>query len=170
MMRLLSLAAIVYVAAVLETALVDVMQVGRVTPDLLALTAVVYLLVAAGPRAFLVAGAVALVGDLIAPGRVGVGMAWMLLVGYAVVRLRAYVKLDHVVRQVPIVGMAVALWAVGVAVTGRLLGDVPLPWSTLFVRAAGVGLYTAGLSLPVLMLTGWIREPFLARQRRLADP
>ena len=168
-MRFLLLTAIVYVAAVLETSAVDVICIGSVTPDLLALTAIVYLLVAAGPRAFLVAGAVALVGDLIAPGHVGVGAAWMLLVGYGVSRLRTRVKLDHLAWQVPMVWAAATPWAVGVAVTCRLLGDIALPWSTLLARAAGVGLYTAAMSLPVLMVTGWIREPLLARQRRLGD-
>ena len=80
-MHLLILIPIVYIAAVAETSLVDVMRIGDVAPDLLALVALVWLVTVAGPRAFLVAGAVALLGDLIAPGRVGVGTAWMLLVG-----------------------------------------------------------------------------------------
>ena len=57
--------------------------------DLLALLAVVWLLTASGTRAFLVAGAIALVGDLIAPGRLGLGFGWMLLVGYGVTQVRA---------------------------------------------------------------------------------
>ncbi len=177
-MHFLILTLIVYLAAVAETSLVDVMRVGDVTPDLLALVAVVWLLTAAGPRAFLVAGAVVLVGDLIAPGRLGVGTAWMLLVGYGVTRLRVRFQgatdgrgfmWQQLVWQVPCVWLAVTVWAAAVGLTGRLLGDVALPWSTLLTRAAGVGVYTAGVALPVLMVIGWIREPLLARQKKLGE-
>jgi hypothetical protein len=186
-MRVVLLSLIVYLAAVAETALVDVIRVGEVSPDLLALVAVVWLLTASGTRAFLVAAAVALVGDLIAPGRLGVGTAWMLLVGYGISRLRAhfqgatngrgfvgatngrgFVGVD-LAWQVPMVAAAVAVWAAGVGLTARLLGDVSLPWSTLLARAAGVGIYTAGVALPLLMVVGWIREPYLARKRKLAE-
>jgi rod shape-determining protein MreD len=166
LVRTLLLAVIVYVAAVVETSLGDVMRVGRVTPDLLALVAVVYVLAARSPRAFLAAGAIALAGDLIAPGRLGVGAAWMLVVGYAVGRLRHHVRLDHFTAQVPVVGLAVACWATGVAATARLLGDLPLAWPAIAVRSAGVGLYTAGVAIPVLMVLGWTRERAVAPQRR----
>ncbi len=177
-MRFVILALVVYLTAVMETSLVDVMRVGHVTPDLLALVAVVWLLTAAGPRAFLVAGAVALAGDLIAPGHIGVGMAWMLLVGYGVTRLRACFQgatngrgfmWQQLAWQVPAVAVAVTIWAAAVGLSGRLLGDVSLPWSTILARTAGVGIYTAGVAVAVLMVVGWIREPQLARRRKLAE-
>jgi len=177
-MRVVLLFLTVYLAAVAETVLVDVIRVGEVTPDLLALVAVVWLLTAGGPRAFLVAGAVALVGDLIAPGRLGVGTAWMLLVGYGVVRLRLCFRAAtngrgftgaQLLWQVPMVAAAVTVWAAAVGLTARLLGDASLPWSTILTRSAGVGIYTAGVALPVLMVIGWIREPLLARRRKRAE-
>ncbi len=168
-MRFLLLSLIVYLAAAMETSWVDAMRIGHVVPDLLALTAVVWLLTAGGPRAFLTAGGIALVADLIAPGRPGVGMGWMLLVGYVVTRLRTRFKLDHLALQVTTVAIAVTVWAMAVAATGRLLGDVLLPWSTIPARAAGVGLYTAGVGLPVLMVVGWIRRPLLGKNSRLAE-
>lgn len=171
-MRILLLTLIVYLAALAETSLVDVMRIGDVTPDLLASVAIVWLLTAGGPRAFLVAGAVALVGDLIAPPRLGVGMGWMLLIGYGVTRLRGRFRGATDGRglmwEVPCVGVAVTVWAAAVGLTGRLLGDVSLPWSTIVIRAFGVGIYTAGVALPVLMVVGWIRQPRLARRRKLA--
>jgi hypothetical protein len=166
----------VYLVAVAETSLVDVMRVGNVTPDLLALVAVVWLLTVAGPRAFLIAGAIALVGDLIAPGRLGVGTAWMLLVGYGITCLRARLQgaTDgrgftgaQLLWQVPMVAAAVTVWAAAVGLSGRLLGDIWLPLSTILTRAAGVGIYTAGAALPVLMVVGWVREPKPARRRTL---
>ncbi len=166
-MHIVILIPIVYLAAVAETALGDVMRVGEATPDLIALVAVVWLLTAAGPRAFLIAGGVALLGDLIAPGRLGVGMAWMLAVGYGVSWLRTRLNSDHLVVQVPIACAALIAWAAGVAITGRLLGDVALPLSTLLTRAAATGLYTAAVAVPALMVVGWIREPLLVRKGRL---
>jgi len=166
-MRTVLLAAIVYLAAVVQTSLADAMRVGSVTPDLLALVAVVYVLAARGPRSFLVAGGIALAGDLIAPGPPGPGAAWMLLVGYAFGRLRHHVRLEHFIAQVPVVGLAVACWAAGVGMTARLLGDLPLAWSAIAARAAGVGLYTAGVALPVLMVLGWSREPLVAPEREV---
>jgi len=146
-----------------------VMRIGNVAPDLLALAAVICLLTARGPRAFLVTGVIVLVGDLIAPGRLGVGMGWMLLIGYAVTRQRPRFDLDHLALQVFLVAAVVTTWAAAVGISGRLLGEVSLPWSTLITRAAGVGLYTAGVALPVLMVLAWIREPYLMRKRRLAE-
>jgi len=168
-MRILLLTLIVYLAAVIETSLVDLMRIGPVAPDLLALVAVIWLLVSDRPRVLLAAGAIALMGDLIAPGRVGLGMAWMLLVGYVVVRLRARFKVEHLFWQLLITWLAVTLWAFGLGLTGRVLGDVALPVGTILARAAGVGLYTAGVSLPVLMILGWVRQPHLARQKRLTE-
>ena len=168
-MHMVLLALLVYVAAVLETSLVDVLRIGDAAPDLLALAAIVWLLTARGPRAFLAAGAIALAGDLLAPGRVGVGMFWMLLVGYAVTRLRARCKFDYLVFQVPTAFVAVTLWAIAVGASARLLGDVALPWWSIVVRGAAVGLYTAAVCLPVLMVVGWIGEPLLAKERKLAE-
>lgn len=168
-MRYLVLLPIVYVAAVFETSLVDLIGVGCVAPDLLAMVAIVWLMIVSAPRAFLVAGGIVLVGDLIAPGRPGVGMGWMLFAGYAITRLRQHVKTDHLAVQVIVLWAAVTLWASAVGFTGRLTGDVVSPWPTLLMHTAGVGIYTAGVSLPVLMVVGWIREPLVTRQARITE-
>ena len=168
-MRLFLLLPIVYVAAVADTSLADRMQVGRVTPDLLALTAVVWVLVAGTPRGFLVAGAIGLLGDLIAPGRIGLGMICFLLAGYVITWLRQRRALEHLVGQVAAVFGAVSLLAAGMAAGRWLLGELPVELPTLLFRSLGVGVYTAGVSLPLLMVIGWIREPLLARRRKLAE-
>jgi rod shape-determining protein MreD len=141
--------------------------VGHVTPDLLALLAVIWLLVTPG-RALLVAGAIGLVVDLISPGRLGIATASFLLVGYGLTRLRTKLDLDHLAWQVPVVWLATTALAVTLALGGRLLGQTPVPLATLFVRALGVGAYTTGVSLPLLMILGWIREPFRRNALQLA--
>jgi hypothetical protein len=173
-MYILLLLPIVYAAAVLDTLLGNVLHIGSVAPDLLAMTAVVWILVAAGPRAFCVAGMIALVGDLIAPGQLGIGTAWMLLIGYGLCRLRGYFVTGNLPLRVLAVWVAVTLWAIGVGLSGYLLsgyllGQVATPVTTVLCRAAGVGVYTAALSLPLLMVIGWIRESRFLRQPRLNE-
>jgi len=167
-MQRLSILPLVYAAAVLQTSLADAISVGHVTPDLMALLAVIWILVTTGRRAFLVAGAIGLVADLISPGHLGVGMASFLLVGYGLARLRTKLAIEHLVGQVFCVGAATTVLVTTQAIGSWLSGDTAVPLATLLVRALGVGLYTAGVSVPLLMLIGWIREPFRARRKKLA--
>ena len=169
-MRYLLLVPIVYVAAVLQTSLAGVLCVGHVGPDLMALAAVVWLFTDSQPRAFLAAGAIGLAGDLIAPGRLGLGMACFLLVGYAVVRLRTRMPVDHLVGRAVIVLVAVSLISLGTGCGGWLLGDPSPGLREIVARSVGVGIYTAGVSLPVLMILGWISEPYRARHKHLLQP
>ena len=158
-MRYVLLVPIIYVVAVLQTSLAGVLRVGHVGPDLLALVAVIWLLTDSEPRAFVAAGGIGLVGDLIAPGRVGLGMACFLLVGYAVGRLRARLPTGHLVGRVAIVGIAVSLASLGIGCGDWLLGEPSPGLREIATRSAGVGMYTAGVSIPLLMILGWIGEP-----------
>ena len=158
-MRILALIPLIYAAAVLETSLADVVRVGRVGPDLLAVLAFVWLLTWPGCNALCIAGIVGLASDLISPGRIGPATACFLLVGYGVTRLRARIAIDHVLWQAAVVWAAVTLSALGLA-TGRwLLGEVLTAPSVLLMRSLGVGVYSAGVSLPLLMVIGWVRQP-----------
>jgi rod shape-determining protein MreD len=168
-MRLVVLIPIVYLAAVFQTSLVEAIRIGRVEPDLLAMTALVWLLVAAGPRGFLAAGLIGLVADLLSPGRLGLGLACYLVVGYALVRLRTRVGLESVSAQLAAVWGGATLLALGQAVGRWLLGEPGQTLPASLAGAIGVGVYTAALSLPVLMVVSWIRQPRLARRRRFRD-
>ncbi len=156
-MHWLLLVPIVYLAAVVQTSLADVIEVGRVAPDLLALVAVMWVVLAGGPRAFLVAGAIGLVEDLLSPGSVGLGMAGFLLVGYGVTRLRRRLPLDHLALGVLTVGGAVSVLVFGLSLGQWLLGEASFTWRILLERALCMGVYTAGASLPAWMIAGWWR-------------
>jgi len=160
---------LIYAAAVADTSLADAFSIGRIAPDFLALAALFWLLVVARPGAFLAAGAAGLVSDLIAPGRIGLGMAGFLLAGYFVARLRARLAPEHFLWHATFTFAAVALISILTALGHRGLGEVSLPLTTLVLRGAGVALYTAAVSVPLFMIVVWIREPFLARQRKLAE-
>ncbi len=147
----------VYLAAVVDTALAEVLRVGSVAPDLVALVAVVWLLLVRSRWAFLAAGIVALLGDLIAPGRVGVGAAWMLLVGFGLSWLIPRVRSRALAVRLPLAAGAMTAWCLGVAATTIALGDAVLPPATQFAQALGAALYTSAVALPVLMVAGWVR-------------
>ena len=167
-MRPTLLLLIVYATAVLETSLADVVRVGHVAPDLLALLAVVCVLSTPGRRAFLVAGAIGLAADLVSPGRLGLGAACFLLVGYTLTRLRTKLPLDLLAGQVLAVGLATSALSAGLATGAWLFGEAAVSLPTLLVRALGVGIYTAGVSLPLWMVLGWTREPRRARRGKPA--
>jgi len=158
-MRIFALIPLVYAAAVLETSLADVVRVGRVGPDLLAVLAFVWLLAWPGSSVFWIAGVVGLASDLISPGRIGPAAACFLLVGYGVAWLRARITIDHVLWHTVVVWAAVSLSAAGLAMGRWLLGEVPAAPSVLLVRSLAVGVYSAGVSLPLLMVLGWMRQP-----------
>jgi rod shape-determining protein MreD len=162
-MRYLLLVPIIYIAAVLQTSLGGLLSVGHVGPDLMALAAIVWLLYDSQPRAFLAAAAIGLVADLIAPGRVGLGMACFLLVGYAVCRLRTKLPAEHLVGRATIILIAVGLISMAIGCVGPLLGQASPGLSQVVARSIGVGVYTAGISIPLLMIAGWISEPYSTR-------
>ncbi len=168
MTRWLLLLPLTYVAAVADTSLADVFCIGAVTPDFLALSAMLWLLMVAKPGEFLTVGAIGLLEDLLSPGRIGLGVAGFLLAGYLVARLRVRLAPEHYAWHVAFTFAAATFVAVLTALGHRLLGETSLPLATLALRACGVGLYTAGISLPLFMIVAWIREPYLARQRKLA--
>ncbi len=147
----------VYLAAVADTALGEVLRVGTVTPDLVALVAVLWVILVPSRWAFLTAGAVALLGDLIAPGRVGVGAAWMLPVGLGLGRVVQHIRSRGLTVRLPLVAAAMTVWCLGVTATASALGDTTLPLASQLGHALGAAVYTSAIAVPVLMVAGWVR-------------
>jgi len=168
-MRYLLLIITVYLAAVIDTTVVDAVRVGHLTPDLLSMVALIWLLTASGPGAFLAAGVIGLLGDLVGPGPAGLGMAGMLLIGYAVMRLRARFLLENLPAQLAVIWIGGTVFTLLLATGHWTSGATCQPRFALLGRALGAGFYTAGVSLPVLMVVGWIGEPYRARHRRRAE-
>lgn len=165
-MQWLLLIPLVYLAAVAQTSLVEVIRIGRIEPDLLAVTAMTWICLADRRWSFQAAGGVGLAADLISPGRIGLGMAAFLLVGYAVCRLRERIATDRLWLQLLVVAAGTLAVCV-VQVLGHWAIGESGPLGESLLRALGVGLYSAAISLPILMIIGWAREPWQARRRRL---
>jgi rod shape-determining protein MreD len=157
-MAILLLVFATYVAAVLQTSLAPVIEVRHVMPDLFALVAVVWLLQAAGPRGFIALAFVGLAYDLTSTAPLGVGLGLYSLVGYLLTCLRGRLDGYHLLVALPIVWLAASLIALGEATAARLVGEATLAWTTLAVRAVSVGVYTAAIALPVLMVIGWLPQ------------
>ena len=163
LLRLALLGLIAYAAAVAETSLAGALEICHVAPSLIALAALTWQLVAPGPYAFLGAGAIALAGDLCAPGRVGAGAAAMLLVAYGVSRLRV----EHYGLQVAVLFAGTTAWAVATGLLRLSVGDSAVGGTLLLREPVLVGAYTAALALPILMVVTWVREPLLRRARQM---
>jgi rod shape-determining protein MreD len=167
-MRYLILALAVYAAAVVQTSLAPALEVRHVMPDLFALAAVLWELTAvrrdadraadASPRGFFAAALVGLAYDLTSSGPLGVGFGLFTGVGWLIASIRAKFDLAHLLMQLSAVFFATAAIAGGEAVIWRLRGETALPWTTLVVRAACVGVYTTAVAVPIVMVLGWLRE------------
>ncbi|HUY90871.1 MAG TPA: rod shape-determining protein MreD [Pirellulales bacterium] len=154
---LLALAA--YLAAALDTALAPAWAIGRATPDLLALTAVLWLLAPGRPRPLWPAAALGLLADLLAPGRLGVGLACFAVAGYTIAGLRPRLAYAAPWLKAAVVAIAVAAIALGGGLLRRLLGELDVSGLAILGRSAAVGVYTAGVALPILMVFDWLPQP-----------
>lgn len=168
-MRYCILITAAYIALALDATLVDLLAVGRVAPDVLAIVALACALSwPASARTVWVVGLIGLVSDLAASGRLGAGMASFALVAYTTMQLRGRIDTHHPLVQAALTWPAATVIAVCAAAAQRIGGELDTPvWGTLGCCLL-VGGYTAALSLPVWMVFGWIAEPLLRRQR-LAD-
>jgi rod shape-determining protein MreD len=145
-----------YLAAALQTSLAPAIEVRHVMPDLFALVAIVWLLRPAGPRGFVAAGLVGFVYDLTSAAPLGIGFGLYSLAGYLICSLHGKLDGNRLLVQLPIVWLTTTIIALGEAAAARLFGDTTLAWTTLAVRAVGVGVYTTAVALPVLMVLGWL--------------
>ena len=154
---LLALAA--YLAAALDTALAPAWAIGRATPDLLALVAILWLLAPGRPRTYWACAAVGLLADLLAPGRLGVGLACFAAAGYVLAGWRPRLIFVRPWTKAAVVAVAAASIATGGGLLRRLLGEIDLSALAILGRSAAVGIYTAGLALPILMVFDWLPQP-----------
>lgn len=153
-MRYLILFPAVYLAAALDTAFVPALAIGRVVPDLMALSAVACLCIFPGSKAFLLAAVIGLISDMISPGRLGIGMGCYALVGYGLVCLRPKLGLRDPLTRTAAAAVAIALLAVGISTLRTFTGETTAPWITSLGISVGVGIYSAFVGLPMFILLG----------------
>ena len=148
-----------YLAAALDTALAPAWSIGPATPDLLALTAVLWILAPGRPRTFWPAALVGLFADLQSPGRLGVGLACFAIAAYALTGSRPRLVAAAPWTKAAVIALVVAAIALACGILRRLLGEIDLSALSLLVRGVSVGVYTGAVALPILMALDWIPQP-----------
>jgi len=144
---------LLYLAAVVDTALLDRAGWGGLTPSALALLAAAGVIVG-GPRGIAAAALAGLCGDLLMPGRLGVGLAAWIVVGTALDLLRRRLPLDVLPVRAAAIGVVIVAWAVLVIIARGMLGEPLAPWSTALLRALGMAAATALVGVPVAWWLG----------------
>jgi rod shape-determining protein MreD len=155
-MSFLFLIVATYVAAAMQISLAAVIEVRHVVPDLFALVAVIWLLRTSGQRAIWGAAFVGVLYDFTSAAPLGIGLGIYSVVGYALGRLDGRAGGMFLPVQLAIVWLATTSIACGEAAAARIVADTTLTWTTLTVRGGSVGVYTAAVSVPVLMVIGWL--------------
>jgi rod shape-determining protein MreD len=153
-----------YLAALVDTSLSSAFELGAVAPDALMVVALVWSLAVAGERGPLAAGAAGFVSDLVAPGRLGVGLACFAVAGYVLSRLRARFGIRRPLALSLCAWPAATSMVLGPAVVRRWLGEVDMSWSTLLGRGLAVGAFTAAAVMPILLAFATVRR--VRRQRQ----
>ncbi len=157
-MAILFLVLATYVAAVLQISLVPAIEVRHVMPDLFALVAVLWLSRTSGRQALFGAAFMGLIFDLTSAAPLGIGLGIYSIMGYVLSRLGGKVSGTILPVQLAVVWLATTSIALGEAAAARIVADTTLSWTTLAARGVSVGVYTTAVTLPVLMVLGWLPQ------------
>ena len=164
-MRYAIIALSIYLAVAIQTTLVSTIQVGRVAPLIPALVAAAIVLLHGRNGVLVLVAAIGLLEDALWPGRMGIAMAWYLLLGWCLLEVSERFDLQRVSRRVTATGLFAGLVALGTGATRYILGEPTLGLSTIAAHAVGIGLYTAALAVPFWLALNWLEN---ASHRRLA--
>lgn len=148
-----------YVAAILHATLDSVIGIGHVVPDWFALTALLIVLTVRRPQPLAIGLLVGLAADLSGVGPLGISTASLMLTTTAVAHLRRKLHIEHPALQVPLVALATTTYTVGVVLMTMITTWSTAPGVTPLLESIGVGLYTAAVALPILLIISWTREP-----------
>lgn len=136
-----------YAATVVNTSIFPHLAIGGAVPDALAALAVVWVALGRGDNRFIAAAGAGLLADLDCSGRLGMGMACYLIVGFLLQHALERMAYHHPLARWSLLPLAV----VGLLVTtstGRwLAGDTALPLANVLEQATTAGVYTAAIAL-----------------------
>ena len=147
-MRYVIIALTIYLAVAIQTTLVDAIAIGQIAPHVSAMAAVAVVLLHRTNLALAIAAAIGLLEDALWPGRMGVAMAWYLLLSWGLLEICERFDLQPLNRRVAATGLFAGMLALGEGATRYALREPTVGLSEIGVRAVGVGLYTAALAAP----------------------
>jgi len=154
-MRYVIIALIIYLALAIQTTLVEAIQIGRIGPEIPAMVAVAVVLLHRAGGALMIVAAIGLLEDALWPGRMGVTMAWYLLLGWGLLYGCERFDLRPLSRRVTVTGLFAGLLALCVGTTRLAIGEPTVGLSTIAAHAAGIGLYTAAVAVPFWLVLNW---------------
>ncbi len=146
------IAILVYLAVALQTTLVEVIHIGGIGPQIPAMVAVAIVLLQRGNAALVMVAAIGLLEDALWPGRMGIAMAWYLLLGWCLLEGAERFDLKPLHRRVTATGLFAGLFALCVGTTRLAIGEPTAGFSAIAAHAAGIGLYTAAVAAAILFL------------------
>jgi len=88
----------------------------------------------------------------------GVEMALYAVIAYGVIWWRRRVRLERLPAQIAAVWTGVTAISISEFVANRCLGQSVPPLATAIERIAIVGLYTAMIAVPIVLVLGWRRQ------------
>ena len=154
-MRYVIIALIIYLAIAIQTTLVGAIQIGRFGPELPAMVAVAVVLLHRAGGALAIVAAIGLLEDTLWPGRLGIAMAWYLLLGWGLLHGCERFDLRSLSRRVTVTGLFAGLLALCVGTTRLAIGEPTVGFSVIATHAAGIGLYTAAVAVPFWLVLNW---------------
>jgi rod shape-determining protein MreD len=146
---------LIYVAAVLQSALGPRWEIAGAAPNLLIVVALVWLTVSLNRHALAIVAAIGLVSDLNSPGPMGMDMALFAMAGYTALWLRQRLMIDHFPGRLSVIWLAATFITLLEGIVLRFMAASPLALRLVFERSLLVGLYTMAVAIPVLMVIGW---------------
>ena len=164
-MRYAIIALTVYLAVAIQTTLVDSIRIGQFGLEIPAMVAVAVVLLQGGNGALVLVGAIGLLEDALWPGRMGIALAWYLLLGWGLIEISERFDLRRSSRRVAGTGLFAGLLALGVGVTRSSLGEPTVALSAIGLAAVGIGTSTAIAAIPFWIVLDWFSG---VARRRLA--
>ena len=147
-----------------DAALVPLVAVYGVSPSLLVLVTIVWLLVeAASPWRVVEAAALGLAFDLNSGGHAGAGLAAFSLMSFCLMHARPVLRRLGPVEQACCLVPIVAAMLLIVGVLNRACGEAVPPPRLIVLRSIGCACYTAAIGLPIFMVLDWRRATGRAR-------
>lgn len=162
-MRYLVAGLIAFLAVVIQAALVDACRIGPIGFNLPAMVAVAFVFLFRSNASLAMVAAVGLLEDVLCPGRLGVAMAWYLLLGWGLLEAGERFDLRPLSRRIASTGVFAGLLTLGVATSRLAIGEPTVGFAEIAQSAAAVAICTAVAAIPFWLVASWSERTLYRR-------
>lgn len=164
-MRPTLLVLILYLAVAAQTTLADAVSIGSIGLELPAMVVAMVIIVQRGSGALAIAALIGLVEDTLAPGRLGIAMAWYLTLGWFLLEGCERYELRSLGRRAALTGLYVGLATLAVGVTRWAIGEPTIGFPRIVLQAAGIGAFSGLVAVPLWIALDWTKQALHRRQQ-----